>query len=197
MATKKTVRLILASGSRGRRGLMQKAGYDFEVIPSNVEEPEPESVMDIRRFVHEIAWTKAAAVAKKVSEGIIIAGDTVGWVNGQVIGKPNDEAHAREILKFLGGKTHELWTGAVLWRKPDDIQIAWQECSKVNFRQLTDVELDTYIATRTWDGCSGAYAVKEQDDPYVSVVEGTISNVVGFPMETFARVLPLLMAGDL
>ena len=184
--------LILASGSRGRRWLLEEAGYSFRVRPSNVDEPTGEGVSDIREFVHHVAWLKAAAVAREISDGIIIAADTVGWIDGQVIGKPEDEDDARRILTTLGGRDHELWSGVILWRKPDNLQLAWQECSKVHFRKLTSDEMETYLQTRQWVGCSGAYAVKGTEDPYVKIVEGSLSNVVGLPMETLAEVLPLL-----
>ena len=111
---------------------------------------------------------------------------------GKVIGKPADEADARRILTTLGGTVHELWTGVVLWRRPDDLQLAWQEVSRVRFKRLTDAELAAYLATRQWQGCSGAYAIQDTDDPYVQLVEGSMTNVVGLPMETLGRVLPLV-----
>ena len=60
-------------------------------------------------------------------------------------------------------------------------------CSRVAFKQLSDAELDGYLATRTWQGCSGAYAIQEHDDPFVRVVVGSVSNVVGLPLESLAR----------
>ena len=68
------------------------------------------------------------------------------------------------------------------------MQLAWQEVSRVAFKRLSDRELDTYLATRQWQGCSGAYAIREDDDPYIRVVEGSKSNVVGLPMESLAAV---------
>jgi septum formation protein len=181
--------LILASGSLGRRELLAQAGFGFDVLPANIDEPTGAGVTDIRAFVQDVAWHKAAAVAPRVAEGVVLAADTVAWLNGEVIGKPADEADARRILTLLGGTEHELWTGVVLWRRPDDLQVAWQECSRVAFRHLSPAELDTYLATRTWQGCSGAYAIKEKDDPYVRVVRGSASNVVGLPMETTRKIL--------
>ncbi|MCC6418835.1 MAG: septum formation protein Maf [Gemmataceae bacterium] len=189
MAAEQPVRLILASGSPARRELLARAGYRFEVLPAGVDEPTGASVADIRGFVHGVAWLKAAAVAPRLAAGIVLAADSVGWVNGQVIGKPADAADARRILRLLGGTTHELWTGVVLWRRPDNLQLAWQEFSRVAFKGLTDAELDAYLATRTWAGCSGAYAVEGPDDPYIRVLEGTISNVVGLPLETTTKTL--------
>lgn len=193
MAGKLPTRLILASGSLGRRLLMEQAQYDFQVQPANVEEPTGAGVSDIRQFVHHVAWMKANAVATSIADGIVIAADTVGWIDGQVIGKPEDENDARRILRTLGGRKHELWTGVVLWRRPDNLQITWQECSAVFFKQLTDTELQTYLETRTWQGCSGAYAVKAENDPYVKILSGSLSNVVGLPMESLRQNLSLFV----
>ncbi len=189
MGNARPYRLILASGSRARRALLEKAGHSFEVMPANIDEPTEVIGGDIRGFVQRVAWLKAAAVAPRVPEGTIIAADSVGWLNGQLILKPEDEADARRILRTLGGTVHELWTGVVVWRRPDDVQVCWQEGTRVSFQRLSDAEIDTYLATREWQGCSGAYAIQESDDPYVSVVSGSRSNVVGLPMETLERVL--------
>ena len=136
-----------------------------------------------------MAWLKAAAVAPQVADGLVLAADTVGWLAGQVIGKPADEADARRILTTLGGQEHELWTGVTLWRRPDNVQHCWQEKSRVFFKKLTTPELDAYLATRTWQGCSGAYAIQEMDDPFVHLLEGSMSNVIGLPMESLGIVL--------
>jgi septum formation protein len=192
MAEQAPVRLILASASWGRRLLLQDAGYDFEVMPSNVDEPTGEGVTDIRGFVQHVAWLKAAAVAQRIDVGIVLAADSVGWQHGQIIAKPADRDDARRILRLFRGTTHELWTGAILWRRPDNVQLAWQEVSRVAFRSMTDADIETYLDTRQWEGCSGAYAVQGPNDPYVQVVEGTVSNVVGLPIETLGRLLPLL-----
>lgn len=185
-------RLTLASGSPARRELLGRAGYAFDVLPANIDEPTGAGVTDIRAYVQQVAWMKAEAVAPGVSGGIVLAADTVGWLDGHVIGKPEDEADARRILRTLAGREHELWTGVCLWRRPDGLQLAWQEMTVVSFKALTAAELDGYLATRQWQGCSGAYAIQERDDPFVRVVRGSMSNVIGLPLETLARVLPLL-----
>lgn len=188
MAERPPVRLILASGSPARRELLERAGYTFEVVPAEVDEPAGEDCRDVRAYVQQVAWMKAAAVAARVPDGLILAADTVGWIDGTVIGKPADEGDAKRILRLLGGREHELWTGVCLWR-PDGVQVACQEVSRVFFRGLSDSEMDAYLTTRTWRGCSGAYAVQEGHDPYVRVIEGTVSNVIGLPVETLDRVL--------
>jgi len=192
MAKPQPFRLILASGSLGRRELLKRAGFQFELIPASIDEPTGAEARDPRAFVQQVSWSKAAAVAPRIDRGLVLAADTVGWINGQVIGKPEDEADARRILRTLGGNVHELWTGVTIWRRPDDLQIIWQEVSRVHFKEMSETELDSYLATRTWQGCSGAYAIQEENDPQVTVVEGSTSNVIGLPMETLERLLAWL-----
>jgi septum formation protein len=189
MAASTPTRLILASGSPARRELLERSGMPFTVQPAHIDEPTGEGFSDPRAYVHTVAWLKAAAVAARNSEALILAADTVGWLDGNVIGKPADEADARRILTTLGGREHELWTGVVLWRRPDDLQICWQELSRVFFKKLTNDELDGYLRTRQWQGCSGAYAIQEKDDPFVLLRSGNISNVIGLPMESLMRTL--------
>ncbi len=195
MAEPPPFRLTLASGSLGRRELLRRAGYTFDVRPANIDEPTGAGVTDVRAYVQQLAWMKAEAVAPRVAEGVVLTADTVGWLDGQVIGKPEDEADARRILRMLAGREHELWTGACLWRQPDGLQLAWQEMTVVAFKELSEAELNGYLATRQWQGCSGAYAIQERDDPFVRVVRGSLSNVIGLPIETLERVLPLLARG--
>jgi septum formation protein len=181
--------LILASASLARRELLERAGYPFTVMPAGIDEPTGEGCSDIRGYVQHVAWLKAAAVAPRVGAGLVLAADSVAWLDGQVIGKPSDEVDARRTLRLLSGREHELWTGVCLWRRPNDLQLAWQERSRVLFKGLTEAELDEYLATRTWRGCSGAYAVQEGEDPCIQVLEGTVSNVIGLPLETLQGVL--------
>jgi septum formation protein len=185
-------RLILASGSVARKDLLARAGYSFTIQPSHIDEPTGAGVTDPRAFVQEVAWRKARATATTVQNGLVLAADTVGWLDAAIIGKPTDETDARHILRTLSGREHQLWTGVCIWRRPDDVQIAWQEVSRVAFHPLDDNALDAYLKTRQWEGCSGAYAIQEAGDPYVQVVEGSVSNVIGLPMETLERVLKSL-----
>jgi septum formation protein len=195
MAKSLPTRLTLASASPARRELLNEAGYSFEVLPAHIDEPRGEGVTDIRGFVQQVAWLKAAAVAPRVAHGIVLAADTVAWIDGGVIGKPTDEADARHILTRLGGREHELWTGVCLWRRPDDVQLAWQEVTTVWFRRLDERELTAYLATRQWANNSGAYAIEGTNDPYVRVVRGSLSNVIGLPMESLEMWLQLLASG--
>ena len=186
-------RLTLASGSQGRRYLLERAGYAFDVRPSNVPEPTEAVGGSIRDYVMHVAWTKAAAVGPTVADGIVLAADSVGWIDGHVIGKPEDAADARRILQTLSGRVHELWTGVCLWRAADGWQVQWQEVSRVKMKGLSPAEIDEYLKTRQWEGCSGAYAIREEGDPYLTVVEGSVTNVIGLPMESLATAFAFLV----
>jgi septum formation protein len=185
-------RLTLASGSQGRRYLLERAGYTFDVKPSNVPEPTEAVGDNIRDYVMHVAWTKAAAVGPTVELGVVLAADSVGWIDSHVIGKPEDETDARRILQTLSGRVHELWTGVCLWRARDGWQLQWQEVSRVKMNELSSGEIDAYLKTRRWEGCSGAYAIQEEGDPYLTVVEGSVTNVIGLPMESLAKAFQLL-----
>ena len=191
MTGPKSMRLVLASASPARRELLARLGHPFEVMPADIEEPQ-DGFADPRTFVQTVSWRKAAAVAPRIDEGIVIAADTIGWLQGHPILKPLDEADARRILREMAGREHELWTGVVLWRRPDDLQVAWQERTQVAVAPLSEAELDVYLATRPWRGLSGAYAIQEKDDPYVQVVRGSITNVIGLPLESLTERLRLL-----
>jgi septum formation protein len=187
-------RLILASGSQGRRWLLEQAGYSFEVKPSHIPEPTEARLGDCRHYVAELAWLKAAAIAGREPDGLILAADTVGWLAGTVIGKPEDEADARRIIRSLSGTVHELWTGVCLWLRPGDWQCTWQERSLVRMKALTDAEIEEYLKTRKWEGCSGAYAIELPSDPFLVVEEGSTSNVIGLPMESLELALGWMAA---
>jgi septum formation protein len=191
MAEPKPIRLILASASPARRELLGRLALAFEVLPANIDEPT--DFHDPRTEVQTVSWLKAAAVAWRIDEGLILSADTIGWIDGAAIHKPTDEADARRILRQLGGREHELWTGVTLWRRPDDVQLIWQERSLVHLTALDDDEMTRYLASREWQNNSGAYAIREEGDPYVRVVQGSVTNVIGLPLETLARRLGWMM----
>ena len=194
MAKNLPFRLTLASGSQGRRYLLEREGYHFDIRPAHVDEPTEARYASCRQYVQEVAWLKAAAVAHSnvVDNGIILAADTVGWIDQQVIGKPTDRDDAKRILKMLSGRIHELWTGVCLWRVVDHFQYQYQEISLVKMKELSEDEIESYLDTRQWEGCSGAYAISEEYDPYLEVVRGSLSNVIGLPMESLDRAFDLV-----
>lgn len=180
--------LILASGSPQRQRLLREAGYDFRVVRPDVCEPDPRHFSDAAAYVEHTAWLKARHVAAQIEQGTVLAADTVVALAGDVIGKPTDRADARGILQSLSGTEHEVLTGVCVWRRPADCWIGAFDVTRCRMRELSAAELDAYLATDRWVDKAGAYAIQDPD-PYVSIVRGSHSNVVGLPLELLRRLL--------
>ncbi|GAC1473802.1 MAG: Maf family protein [Isosphaeraceae bacterium] len=181
-------RLILASASPRRRRLLAEAGYDFEVEPSDVKEPEPGLGTDPASYAAGLAWRKAAAVALRRGKGLILAADTVGAVDGRILNKPVDRADAEWMIRSQEGRESEVVTALCLFRAERWEWVGVVETSVVQFRVLTPAERTSYLDSNRWRGKSGGYGVQDHD-PFVSVTRGSFSNVVGLPMERLEALL--------
>lgn len=174
--------IVLASASPQRRDLLSKAGIPHRVVPSGIDEPEPESFPSPESYVLHVAWLKGRAVAPR-HDALVLSADTCAALGKQVIGKPRDRDDAERILKTLMGTIHEIWTGVCLFLPGASIVLSTSVRSLVHFRLLNDVELDRYLDTGEWRDKAGAYGVQCRDDPFVENVEGSISNVIGLPID--------------
>ncbi len=181
-------RLILASASPRRRSLLAEAGYEFVVDPSDVDEPEPTGPVDPAAYVADLSWRKAYAVARRHATGLILAADTTCAIDGHLMNKPVDRADADRMIRLQEGRDTEVVTGLVLWRAGRDEWVGAIDRSVVRFRPLTVAERQAHLDSGRWEGKAGAYGVQD-NDPFVSVVAGSWSNVVGLPMERLAALL--------
>lgn len=179
---------ILASASPRRRQLLGEAGYTIEVDPSDVDEPEPERGTPVRTYVAHLAWKKAMAVGARRRSGLILAADTACAVEGEILNKPIDRADAERMIRLQEGRDTEVVTGLCLYRPDRDVWVGAVEVSVVRFQTLTDDQRQGFLDTLRWEGKAGAYGVQD-NDPWVSVVAGSWSNVVGLPMERLASLL--------
>lgn len=196
--------LILASSSPRRRELLEEAGYDFTIIPP-AEDVECGvcSESGPAGLVAELAFRKAAAVRQQLVAGgqssspaIIVAADTVAECDGFVLGKPRDETHARAMLQQMSGRDHRVLSGVCLWKLPlapgagrgEVAPLIRVAVTKLRMDQLTEEQLDEYIASGQWEGKAGAFGYQDRLG-WVHIVEGSSSNVVGLPMELLAEML--------
>jgi septum formation protein len=180
--------LILASASPRRRQLLSAAGYDFEVDPSDVAEPEPEPGTDPAAYAALLAWNKAVRVARRRRAGLILAADTVCAVDDAILNKPVDRADAERMIQLQEGRDSDVLTAVCLYRADRDEWVGAVDLSVVRFRTLSMAERSAYLDTNRWQGKAGAYGVQDRD-PFVTVVKGSFSNVVGLPMERLAELL--------
>jgi septum formation protein len=181
-------RLILASASPRRRELLAEAGYTFEVDPSGIDEPEPGPGVDPTFYVAQLSWRKAAAVAGRRREGLILGADTIGAVDGTILNKPLDRLDAERMIRLQEGRDSDVFTGVCLYSADKSEWVGCVQRSIVRFRALSDAERDEFLDSGRWQGKAGAYGVQDRD-PFVSVVAGSFSNVVGLPMEWLASAL--------
>ena len=179
-------RLILASGSPRRRELLTKMGYEFEILVPAVAE---HGSGPAREVVGILSRRKAEAAAAQLDSGIIIASDTLVSMNGDVLGKPADEADAHRMLRELSGNTHEVFTGVTLADAAGDRRLSRVVCTQVRFRELTDDEIWDYIRTGEPMDKAGAYAIQGGARGFVSEFIGSYENVIGFPVDDIEEML--------
>jgi septum formation protein len=192
-----TANLILASASPRRRQLLEDAGYAFEVDPSDVEEPEPGPDVDPAVYAALLAWRKAATVGVRRGSGLILAADTTCAVDRHILNKPLDRPDAERMIRLQEGRDSDVLTALCLFRAERWEWVGAVETSVVRFRTLTDAERTAYLDSNRWQGKAGAYGVQDVD-PFVTVVDGSFSNVVGLPLERLEMLLrdhPGLMRG--
>ncbi|MHB8845274.1 MAG: Maf family protein [Nitrospirota bacterium] len=181
-------RIILASNSPRRKELLTQIGLSFVVAPADVDESilqgeQPEA------YVSRLALDKARAAAERAGEGIVIAADTIVVVNGSVLGKPADAADARRMLHLMSGKEHSVVTGLAVFDASTGRSIIRISVTKVLFRDLSQREIDAYVATGEPLDKAGAYGIQERGALLVERIEGCYSNVVGLPLSLLGGML--------
>jgi len=188
--------LILASGSPRRRQLLDEAGYEFTVV---VPDPSAECGMCSQEtppeLVARLAYQKAADVVPRVcGPALVVACDTLVALQGRVFGKPEDEAHAREILRSLRGREHQVYSGLCVWPVPSGEPRIRVEQSQLRMQDLPDSTLEEYLTTGLWEGKAGAFGYQDRRG-WIELLQGSESNVVGLPMELLAQMLSEWQAG--
>jgi septum formation protein len=181
-------RFILASGSPRRRQLLEQAGYEFDVILPAVAEVS-EAWFTVREVTICNATRKALEVARSSPSAVVLGADTLVALDGEVIGKPADLAHAEKLLERLSGRSHEVRTAVFVCHLARGQARSFQEVSQVRFRELDRRAIAQYLAKVDPLDKAGAYAAQGHGVEIIERIEGSYSNVVGLPMEETARVL--------
>jgi septum formation protein len=151
-------KLILASRSPRRRQLLAEAGYRFEVVPPDeTAECGLCSGESPAEMVARLARQKAADVAGRTREGLVLGCDTVAECDGQILGKPADEEHARQMLQTLSGRLHRVLSGVCLWKVPGNRPQVRVAVTTLRMDPLTPQQLDDYLASGQWEGKAGAF----------------------------------------
>jgi septum formation protein len=184
-----TPRLVLASRSPQRRAILEQLGVPFTVrVPDVVEE----EVGVPRAVARENALRKAVAADGRSGE-VVLGVDTLVATDLEIWGKPPDADTARETLRRLAGRTHDVVSGLAIVREGGSVD-ATTAVTRVTFRALDDTAIDWYLATEEWRGRAGGYAIQGRGAALVERIEGDYLNVVGLPVAALLDLWPDVLA---
>lgn len=180
------MKMILASASPRRRELLTQIGFTFEVRVSQAEEKLTQS--DAALAVEGLASQKAEAVfagtvREEAGDVLVIGADTVVAKDGRILGKPGSLKEAAEMLSWLSGSTHEVYTGVALICRQDGrvSRKIFHEATKVIFYPMSEREISEYVSTADCMDKAGAYGIQGFCARYIKGIEGDYNNVVGLP----------------
>jgi nucleoside triphosphate pyrophosphatase len=180
--------LVLASASPRRNELLRQLGVAFEVVPGTVNEIVSEA-MRPSEICQLNAYRKARAVAKHCPDALVLGADTLVCLGQHIFGKPADLNQAFYMLSMLQGQAHEVITGVCLLQLREHRQRAFVVSTTVKFRPLRTSEIRHYFELVDPLDKAGAYAIQEHGDLIVEAVDGSLSNVIGLPLERLAEEL--------
>lgn len=169
--------------------MLRQIGLEFVVDVPRVEENAAElRHMPPGTIALELAKKKVRQIADKYQEAVILGADTIVVLAGRILGKPNNEAQAKEMLAMLSGRTHEVFTGFAILKLPEQTWLTDVERTAVTFRTLSEQEIEDYIRTGHPMDKAGAYGIQDESAVFVEKIEGCFYNVVGFPLSRFYQV---------
>lgn len=178
--------LILASASPRRRELMEHIGLRFQTIPARGPERAPGG-LGPGETAAALSLAKASEIAAAHPDALVVGADTVVEIDGDILGKPRDEADADRMLRRLSGRVHSVFTGVTVIR--GGTRLTRYERTKVRFRPLTDREIAAYIATGEPMDKAGAYGYQGLAGLFVERIEGDYFNVIGLPLCLLGRMM--------
>lgn len=179
--------LILASASPRRHELLTAAGLAHTVLTSEADETLPAGISPADA-VEMLSARKANAVLPLApAEAITVAADTVVSLNGEILGKPKDEADAKRMLSALSGQEHHVYTGVTVTDGTKTVTA--HACTVVRMREITPAEINAYVRTGEPMDKAGAYGIQGRAALFVSGIEGDYANVVGLPLSLTGDIL--------
>lgn len=179
--THKKPLLILASQSPRRKYLLEQAGLEFSVIPSDVDESSI-PITEPDKYARTLAEIKAEDISRQYPENWVLGADTIVLIDGVILGKPDSKDAAFQMLKKLSGRTHQVFTGFCLMCKKENRLISKTIKTDVIFKNLTDHEINWYINTPEPFDKAGSYAIQGLGTFLVKCIKGSYTNVVGLPV---------------
>lgn len=192
--------MILASASPRRRELLGELGFELDIIPADIDEtrqPGEHPQTLVQRLAHEKAL-HVHALHGVGADGFLLAADTIVWMGEEALGKPADEAEARDMLRELSGGTHHVSTGVCILYQQDDVvrESSFVDTTDVTFHQLSDAQIGAYVRSGECADKAGAYAIQGRGRLLVAGIRGDYGNVVGLPTCRVVREMARLRGKD-
>ena len=181
-ALKELPPVILASASPRRAELLRQLGIEFQVLASEVPEIHNEQ-LTANEVAQVNACRKARAIAKKYPDALVLAADTLVYLDNTLFGKPASLEAAYQMLEKLQGRTHQVVTAICLLHLRNHRQNVFSESTAVTFQRLDGVKIRRYLAKVNPLDKAGAYGIQEDSDLIVERISGSYTNVVGLPLE--------------
>lgn len=179
--------LVLASASPRREELLRGAGFEFEIVVSQVDEAH-DAALTPEQLTRENARLKALAVSLSRPETLVIGADTLVYVDGDPLGKPADMDEALQMVRRLSNRTHEVCTG-VVFASAGAVVRELHVITHVTFKPLTDDLIHAYHAQVNPLDKAGAYGIQACTDMLLDHMSGSFTNVVGLPVDEVAAAL--------
>ena len=177
---------ILASSSPRRAQFLRELEYDFAVVPSAADEVDSRQ-LTAREMAQINAYRKARIVAKRHPEAVVLGSDTVVFLGSKAYGKPRNLKDAARMLRELAGRSHEVVSGCCLLCLETHQCDLFAESTQVVFRKLTDRQIDRYLRSINPLDKAGAYAIQDNGERIVESIFGSLTNVVGLPVDSLCR----------
>ena len=181
-------KLILASASPRRAEILRSVGWPFAALPAHIDESR-EDGEKADAYVERVARVKAEAVAARSPGSLVLGADTVVVIDDQILGKPRDEDDAHRMLRVLNGRWHQVLTGMALVNVADGQSKVAHEVTEVRFAEMSDEEINWYVATAEPMDKAGAYAIQGHGALFIKEIRGEYFNVVGLPVRLLYRLI--------
>ena len=183
-------RLVLASKSPRRKELLSLINVPFEIIVSEIEE-HIDLNNDLVKEIEKLSFQKASAVFQNNKDAVVIGSDTIVKIGNTPLGKPHSIDDAKEMLRMLSGKTHEVVTGVTILK--ENVRDTFSSVAKVTFFELSEEEIEEYVNSGEPMDKAGSYAIQGLGAKFIKSIEGDYYSIVGLPIaELYHRLVQYL-----
>lgn len=184
------MKLVLASNSKGRKEVLDRAGLIYEVMPSNMEEHSDKK--DSKEYVMDLSKQKAEAVAKNLKDCVILSADSIIYIDDKKLEKPKTIEEAKKMMKILSGRINYVVTGVTIIDLYQNKTLTFSETTNVYFDELDDEEISWYVENEKYILERCGYSIAGKSAIFISKIDGDYYNILGMPISRVCKELKKL-----